>query len=218
MSEIKKNIETFENLLMTVKRDGINELLDFIRKSDFYSAPASTKYHLSEEGGLLQHSLDVYYCIKDKLKNPMWNKVLCETSMDSIILVSLLHDVCKTYYYTKSTKNQKTYDPQKVALAKANQIKKDSQGEYIWETVPCYAYDNKYPLGHGSKSVIFIMKYITLSMEETAAILWHMGSYCDSSQWNELGQAYEKYPLALALHQADMEATHLIEIENSRLK
>ena len=69
-------------------------------------------------------------------------------------------------------------------------------------------------LGHGNKSVVFLMQFITMSMEEITAITFHMGAYCDSSLWNELGQAYEKYPLALALHEADMEATHLLEVEN----
>lgn len=213
--DTKDNIITFENLLTSVKRDGIDKLLEFIRKSDFYTAPASTRFHLAEEGGLLQHSLDVYYCLKDKLKNPTWDKTLQYVADDSIIIVSLLHDICKTYTYGKGTKNQKTYDPGKVARADFKSRKKDSQGEYIWETVQCYTHDNKYPIGHGSKSVIFIMKYIELTMEEIAAIMWHMGSYCDSAQWNELGQAYEKYPLALALHQADMEATHILEVNNN---
>ena len=110
-------------------------------------------------------------------------------------------------------KNQKTYDIDVVAGANPNQIKQDAKGKYIWETVPCYSVDNKYPLGHGSKSVVFILQYMKLTMEEISAITWHMGAYCDSSQWTELGQAYEKYPLALALHQADMEATHILEVK-----
>lgn len=208
-----ENIKEFEGLLKNVNREGIDSLLDFIRKSDFYKAPASTRYHLSEEGGLLQHSLDVYYCLKDKLNNPLWGEALSKVSEETMILVSLLHDICKTYYYVQDFKNQKTYDPGKVDSANPREVKTDANGKYIWETVPCYTVDNKYPLGHGNKSVFFILQYIKLSMEEIAAINFHMGAYCDSSQWTELGQAYEKYPLALALHQADMEATHLIEVD-----
>jgi len=84
--DTKDNIITFENLLTSVKRDGIDKLLEFIRKSDFYTAPASTRFHLAEEGGLLQHSLDVYYCLKDKLKNPTWDKTLQYVDDDSIIV------------------------------------------------------------------------------------------------------------------------------------
>lgn len=208
------NISKFENLLGEVKREGINDLLSFIRKSDFYIAPASTRFHLSEEGGLLTHSLHVYECLNAKLSAPIWKDVLKNVSRESILLVSLLHDLCKTYYYTTDYKNQKTYDADKVKSASSREVKHDAKGDYIWETVPCFTVDNKYPLGHGSKSVVFILQYMKLSMEEITAITYHMGAYCDSSQWNELGQAYEKYPLALALHQADMEATHLLEVED----
>ena len=208
------NIAKFEELLGEVKREGIENLLGFIRKSDFYTAPASTRFHLSEEGGLLKHSLHVYECLNAKLSAPIWKDVLKDTNRETILIVSLLHDLCKTYYYVTDYKNQKTYEVNKVKSASSREVKHDTKGDYIWETVPCYTVDNKYPLGHGSKSVYFILQYIKLTMEEIAAITHHMGAYCDSSLWNELGQAYEKYPLALALHQADMEATHILEVEN----
>lgn len=210
------NIAKFEELLSEVKREGINSLLDFIRKSDFYTAPASTRFHLSEQGGLLKHSLHVYECLNAKVNAPIWKDVLKDASRETILIVSLLHDLCKTYYYTTDFKNQKTYDVDKVSAASSREVKHDAKGDYIWETVPCFTVDNKYPLGHGSKSVVFILQYMKLSMEEITAITYHMGAYCDSSQWTELGQAYEKYPLALALHQADMEATHILEVEDGK--
>lgn len=208
------NIAKFEELLGEVKREGIENLLGFIRKSDFYKAPASTRFHLSEEGGLLKHSLHVYECLNAKLSAPIWKDVLKNVSRETVLIVSLLHDLCKTYYYTTDYKNQKTYDETKVNSANPREVKHDAKGDYIWETVPCFTVDNKYPLGHGSKSVVFILQYMKLSMEEITAITYHMGAYCDSAQWTELGQAYDKYPLALALHQADMEATHILEVEN----
>lgn len=208
------NIAKFEELLGEVKREGIENLLGFIRKSDFYKAPASTRFHLSEEGGLLKHSLHVYECLNAKLSAPIWKDVLKNVSKETVLIVSLLHDLCKTYYYTTDYKNQKTYDETKVNSANPREIKHDAKGDYIWETVPCFTVDNKYPLGHGSKSVVFILQYMKLSMEEITAITYHMGAYCDSAQWTELGRAYDKYPLALALHQADMEATHILEVEN----
>lgn len=207
------NIERFENLLMSVKRDGMDNLLAFIRKSDFYTAPASTRFHLATEGGLLKHSLHVYDCLANKKNAPLWNEKLADITDETIILVSLLHDICKTYFYGYEMKNQKTYDEEKVKAARPKEIKHDSNGDFIWETVPAYVVDDKYPLGHGNKSVVFITQYIKLSMTEIMAITHHMGAYCDSSQWNTLGQAYDKYPLALALHESDMEATHLLEVE-----
>lgn len=212
----KTNIEKFEELLLSVKRDGMDKLIEFIRKSDFYTAPASTKYHLAVTGGLLEHSLHVAECLFNKLNNPIWEKKIGDVSRETLIIVSLLHDVCKTYNYGQELKNQKTYDADKVEAAKAKnprEVKRDTNGEFIWETVPVYVTDDKYPLGHGNKSVFFIMQYIKLDMQEIAAITHHMGAYCDSSQWTTLGNAYEKWPLALALHQADLEATYLMESE-----
>lgn len=209
----EENIKRFEELFSGVKRSGAERVLNYIRQSDFYTAPASTKYHLSIKGGLLQHSLDVYDALQAEKKNPIWGKALEKVSEESLLIVSLLHDLCKTYYYAEGTKNQKTYDPEVVAAADRKLVKKDSMGEFVWETVPCYTVENKYPLGHGSRSVIFIMKMMPLTMEETTAIYWHMGAYCDQGQWNELREAYKKYPLTLALHHADMVATYLMEKE-----
>lgn len=208
-----ENVCRFEKLLQGVKREGVEELLNFIRSSDFYTAPASTRYHLAEEGGLLKHSLHVYDCLMKKKENPVWKEALSDVSDDTFILVSLLHDLCKTYFYGEELKNRKTYDEEKVKAANPRTVKRDANGEFIWETVPAYVVDDRYPLGHGEKSVFFIMQFVKLTMFEIAAIKHHMGAYCDSSQWNTLGQAYEKYPLALALHESDLEATYLLETE-----
>lgn len=208
-----ENITRYESLLNSITRDGKESLIEFIRNSDFYTAPASTRYHLAEEGGLLLHSLHVYDALVSKKNNPMWKDALKNVSEETMIIVALLHDVCKTYFYGQEMKNQKTYDEEKVKSARAKDIKHDSNGDFIWETVPVYTIDDKYPLGHGNKSVVFIMQYIKLSMEEIAAITHHMGAYCDSKEWNTLGQAYTKYPLALALHEADLESTYLLEAE-----
>ncbi len=205
------DIERFEKLLSGIQREGVDKLLSFIQKSDFYTAPASTRFHLSCEGGLLKHSLHVYECLIAKRNSPIWSNILSNVSDETLVIVSLLHDLCKTYFYVKDFRNQKTYEPEKVSAASPREVKHDAKGDYIWETVPTYTIENKYPLGHGQKSVYFILQYMKLSMEEIAAITHHMGAYCDSSQWNELGEAYEKWPLCLALHEADAEATHLLE-------
>lgn len=214
MIDTKKNIEEFENLYneYILPRDGGDKLLEFIRKSDFYTAPASTKYHLSEEGGLLQHSLNVFHCLMSKASNPTWAKIITPDKYKTAACVALLHDLCKTYFYDKELKNTKTYDPDIVASFGGRGVKHDAKGDYVWTMAEAYAYNNRFPLGHGSKSVFFIQQFIKLTMEEIACIYWHMGAYCDSNQWNELGDAFEKYPLALALHEADMEAAHLLEV------
>lgn len=189
----KENIEKFEKLLNSVERSGIYELLEFIRKSDFYTAPASTIHHGAYEGGLLQHSLNVYECLTHKTDNIIWDDALRDLSNENIIISALLHDLCKAYYYTIEMRNKKI------------------NGQ--WEQVPFYKVDDKIPYGHGEKSVMMIEQYIKLEPVERYAIRWHMGAYEPKELWNTLGNAYEKYPLALALHQADMEATYLLERE-----
>ena len=126
--------------------------------------------------------------------------------------MALLHDLCKTYCYEKELKNTKSYDPEVVASFGGRGVKHDAKGDYVWVMAEAYTTNNKFPLGHGAKSVFFIQQFMKLTMEEIACIYWHMGAYCDSSQWTELGNAFEKYPLAMALHEADMEATHMLEI------
>jgi hypothetical protein len=183
--------ERFEKLLSSVQREGMDKLLDFIRKSDFYTAPASTRFHGAKEGGLLEHSLNVYTCLQSKACNPVW-EYLEEIDKDTLIIIALLHDLCKTYYCTIEMRNAKN--------------------EYgVWEKVPFYTVDDKIPYGHGEKSVMMIEEYIKLKPVERYAIRWHMGAYSGEKDWNTLGTAMEKYPLVLALHEADMEATYLME-------
>lgn len=186
--------ERFEKLLLSVQRDGIDKILDFIRKSDFYTAPASTRFHGAYEGGLLVHSLNVYDCLANKweLDQGIWHSALENVKEDSIVISSLLHDLCKAYYYTTEMRN----------------VKENG----TWVQKPYYTVDDKIPYGHGEKSVMMIEEYIKLKSMERYAIRWHMGAYSGQQDWNTLGTAMEKYPLVLALHQADMEATHLMEV------
>ena len=130
-------------------------MLQFIRKSDFYTAPASTRYHLAEDGGLLKHSLHVYECLAEKAKSGIWKEKIGQIPQETFIIVALLHDVCKVYMYEKDYKNQKTYEASAVNNANPREVKHDAKGDFVWETVPTYVVNNKYPLGHGSKSVIY---------------------------------------------------------------
>ena len=200
----KENIEKFENLLQSVNREGINILLTFIRKSDFYTAPASTRYHSCHEGGLLEHTLNVYDRLMNKCKDTLWqgNTII---KNENIVISALLHDICKTYFYGTELKNKKVY--------KETGSKSDSNGRYDWETVPSYTIDDKIPYGHGEKSVMMVEEFIKLEPVERYAIRWHMGFTEPKENWNTIGMAITKYPLVLALHEADIEATYLMEKE-----
>ena len=188
-------IEEFESLLLSTKREGIEDLLEFIRKSDFYTAPASTRFHSCHEGGLLEHSLNVYKCLKEKENNIMWAEVYKDIPEESLIICALLHDLCKSYFYTVEYRNKK------------------NEETGVWEKVPFYTIDDKVPYGHGEKSVMMIEEYIKLTPVERYSIRWHMGWSEPKENYNALGKAMGKYPLVLALHEADQEATYLLEEE-----
>lgn len=187
-------VKEFEKLLLSTKREGMDRLLEFIRKSDFYKAPASTRFHSCHEGGLLEHSLNVYKCLKEKRSNTIWNEYLEKIPEESLIISALLHDLCKTYFYVVDYRN-----------------KKNDAG--VWEKVPYYTVIDKIPYGHGEKSVMMIEEYIKLTPTERYAIRWHMGWSEPKESYNALGVAMGKYPLVLALHEADQEATYLLERE-----
>lgn len=187
------NQKIFIKLLRDTKREGIENLINFLQKSDFFTAPASTHYHGAYPGGLLQHSLNVYKKFIE-LKNseifPLDEKI----DESSYVICPLLHDICKTYFYNESARN----------------VKNKETGQ--WEQVPYYTIDDKIPYGHGEKSVMMIEQYVKLYPYERMAIRWHMGAYSGQQDWNALGTAYEKYPFAMMLHFADMLATHLMEV------
>ena len=198
-------IEKFEQLLTSVKRDGIDKLLAYIRKSDFYRAPASTRFHSCHDGGLLEHSLNLYECLLSKKQNPIWADVLREVDDESLILVALLHDLCKSYLYVPEFKNKKVYSDTGTKI--------DEGGRFDWQAVKGYSTDDKIPYGHGEKSVMMIEEFIKLKPIERYAIRWHMGFTEPKEYWNTLTTAIKKYPVILAVHQADMEATYLLEEE-----
>lgn len=208
----KQNQTRFEELMRQVNREGKGELLKYIKEeTDFFTAPASTNFHLACEGGLLQHSLNVYDCLMLKKQNPVWEPILRDVPQESLIIVSLLHDLCKANFYVKGTKNVKTYDPEKVAAAEKWQVKHDAQGDFIWETVPGYRIEDSLPLGHGEKSVIMIMDHMGLTEEEQISLRWHMGFSEEKSTYSSVGKAIELYPIVLCLHEADVEASKLFE-------
>lgn len=202
----QNNILTFESMLKECEREGLDNLLNYIRKSDFYTAPASTRYHSCHEGGLLEHSINVAKCLLFKIsEGNIWSDVLKEVERESVILCSLLHDICKTNFYVVEMKNKKIYSD------KGKKI--DSNGRFDWETVPGFSVEDKFPYGHGEKSVMMIEEFIKLKPIERYAIRWHMGFTEPKESYNTLSAAIEKYPFILALHEADLEATYLLEKE-----
>ena len=182
--------EEFLELLRTVNREGVESLIQFLEKSDFFKAPASTRFHGDHEGGLAEHSMKVYEILKHKVAN---NIKGIEVPEESIILIGLLHDICKTNFYKVDYRNAKN------ALG-------------VWEKVPYYTIDDTIPYGHGEKSVMMITEYIKLTPEEKYAIRWHMGYTEPKELYNSIGAAYTKYPIALLTHEADLEATYFYNI------
>lgn len=216
------NQERFEKLMsMAAERPGWSDLMNYIQKSDFYTAPASSRFHLSCAGGLLQHSLNVYDALvgrlhdfgkSDELALRVSGRTVATFKKETLVLVALLHDLCKTNFYTVEYRNRKTYDKEKMAKANPYQVKKDNGGQFIWEQAPFYAINDKNPYGHGEKSVMMIEEFVKLTMEERYAIRWHMGmANANNNELQAFNASCDKYPLVLLLHNADQEASHFME-------
>jgi hypothetical protein len=198
---MKEKKERFIELLRSTERQGIEEVISYLEKSGFFTAPASTKYHLSYEGGLMEHSMNVYD-MAIALRGPivsMKPEVEEKLPENSIIIAALLHDICKANIYRKTQK-----------------WNKNDQGQ--WEQYDTYETDySRMPVGHGEKSVIMLLSLgLKLTIDETVAIRWHMGawdlafqSYEAKSNINEAGN---RYPLLALLQSADNMATHILEL------
>ncbi len=191
-NDIMTNKERFLELCKTnIKREGLDGVLDWLEKSDFYEAPASTKFHGNYPGGLLEHSLNVYDCMKRAAANYPEYPV----SDESIAICALFHDVCKVNFYQKGYRNVK-----------------DESGQWVKKEV--YEINEKFPIGHGEKSCIILQWFFKrLEVSELLAIRYHMGSFDAAVKGGDFGisRAYESTPLAVMLHMADLEATYLKE-------
>lgn len=190
------NREKFLDIYLTyIKREGAQELLAWLTgtNSDFFTAPASTRYHSAYEGGLLEHSINVYECLRDYLaRNKVRDEFGLSYSDETIAIVSLLHDLCKVNVYRVSTRN----------------VKDPVTGQ--WKPMPYYEFDDNLPYGHGEKSVYVISGFMRLTREEAFAIRYHMG-FSNEDDARNVGKAFELFPLALALSIADTEATYFVE-------
>ncbi|MEQ2456550.1 hydrolase [Flavonifractor hominis] len=180
-----------------IHREGSDALLDYLEhKSDFFTSPASARFHGSYAGGLCQHSVNVYRCLSAYLERERVRELYAlDYTPESVALVALLHDVCKIGCYKGGTRNVKGPDGK-------------------WQSVPTFYYEDNLPYGHGEKSVYILSGFLRLSREEAMAIRWHMGFSGDEDK-RLVGQALQQYPLAFALSVADMEATYFLEHEEA---
>lgn len=179
-----------------ISRPGLGDLLDWLDKSDFFTTPASTRFHGSHEGGLCEHSLAVHDRIKVMNNAYMFMAVEGDpiTSQapvnESLAIVALFHDICKVGSYKTEMR-----------------WRKDAKNK--WEQYPTYKFDEDFSFGgHGSKSMYLIMNFMKLTPDEATAINCHMGAW-DQSQYSNPSPAYEKCPLAWILHVADEAATYI---------
>lgn len=171
-----------------VVREGSEKFLAWLKNTDFFTAPASTKFHCACESGLVMHSINVYKTLRGRYFEENDNE-------ESFALAALLHDVCKAQFYKTSTRN----------------VKNEETG--AWEKKPFYMVDDMFPYGHGEKSVFLIERFIRLKPAEAMAIRWHMGGFDDSAKGGSfaISNAYCRYPLAVKLHLSDLESTYLVE-------
>ena len=191
MTNKEKFVKIFND---NIKREGADKLLEHLCSpaSDFFTAPASGRYHCAYPGGLCEHSLNVYECLKAYLEKQRVKELYGLNFTDeTIAIVSLLHDLCKTNVYKPGFRNVK-----------------DENG--VWQKVPSYDYEDKLPYGHGEKSVYIASGFMRLTRDEAFAIRYHMG-FSGTEDQRTVGEALKLYPLAFALMTADMEATYFME-------
>lgn len=191
MHDVKEEFK--EIFKQNITREGSQQLLSWLEKSDFFTAPASTKYHLAYEGGLCEHSINVYNNLV-KLSLDTFGVNNLPYNMESVAIVALLHDLCKVNFYKPEKRNQKI--------------------DGVWQEVDTYSIDDRFPIGdHGDKSALIVQGFMKISGEEVAAINCHMGGFDTRAKSGAyfISEAFKKYPLAVLLHLADMLSTYITE-------
>lgn len=181
--------ESFIDIFQThISRPGSAKLLDWLQTTDFFTAPASTRFHGACESGLVMHSINVYNAMREGFFEEGDDE-------ESFAICALLHDLCKANFYKTGTRN----------------VKDDLTGK--WEKVPYYSVEDRFPYGHGEKSVFLIERFMKLKTAEAVAIRWHMGGFDDAVRGGSfaISEAYDHYPIAVKLHLADLKATYLME-------
>lgn len=195
--------ETITELLRSTKREGIEDLIKFLDESDFYTAPASTKYHNAFEQGLAYHSLNVYFNLKE-----LCDRYKMQIPEDSIIICGLLHDLSKVNFYEKTVVNKKVYS--------SAGSKHDEMGNYDWVSQSGYKIkdirDRFVGVEHCVNSALIAEKYIKLTTTEFVAVSNHHFIF-GNNLTNDISEIYSRYPLAYLLHAADMNSVFILENE-----
>lgn len=178
-----------------IERKGITELTEWLKKSDFFIAPSSTRFHGNYSGGLCEHSINVYNSLcmlVDKYKEQF---PTFQVSEETLAIIALFHDLCKVNFYKKSFRN----------------VKNDETGQ--WEKKQIYQIEDKLGMGHGEGSVYMIQSFMKLNRDEALAIRWHMGEFDNAVKGGDWGinTAKEQSPLVELLHLADIWASSFLE-------
>lgn len=176
-----------------IHRQGAADLKNYLLRSDFFTAPASTRYHCAYEGGLCEHSINVYRRLLANVRMQFGEEWESKVSHESVAVCGLLHDLCKIDFYKLDYRNVK------------------ENGE--WQRKPYFTREEALPFGHGEKSVYIAGSFIKLTREEAMAINWHMGGFDARVRGGDysVSDAYRMFPLAVLLHAADLEATYIDE-------
>ncbi len=183
MTDTELNKQRFIALLKTTNRAGVDKIIAYLETTDFFEAPASTQYHENYTGGLCEHSLKVYDIFETLQKT--FN---LDININSIIIMSLLHDICKAGCYHKEKKNVKI-------------------GQN-WTQIDYWKFDDENPIGHGHKSVVILLKEgFSLNDLEINSIISHMNGYDKSDLFNS-SNLYNKDDKTIWLHVADFIATY----------
>ncbi len=198
------NKELFQELCHKyIKREGLDRILAYLDKTDFYDAPSSASFHLNEKGGLCRHSINVFQTalkLNEHVATPAiegGDSPFTETvDEESIAISTLFHDICKVKLYHEVQK-----------------WKKDDNGR--WMSYPGYELKDDFPLGHGEKSCLMLSWYIRLKPEEMLAIRWHMGMFDMGENGSSLRYSFraamDKSPLVVLVQSADLLSANLLE-------
>ena len=185
---------------VNVSRRGAPAMLEWMEQNGFFEAPASSKYHLNQPGGLAIHSLNVFKRLLEITERDVFGRdakaeYLVRDTMETVAILGLLHDVCKAGVYHQETKRRKNPDTGK------------------WEDYLGYTFRDPFPLGHGEKSLYLITRHMALTEEEALAIRWHMGAYDDAVKGGSrsMTEAMKLTTWVWRLQEADMCATWIDE-------
>lgn len=224
MLNIEQNKRRFIDLVNSISRQGFmkDELLTYLENSDFYTAPATAQYNLSEEGGLCKHSLDTYDCIR-KICSAMYPDEyeqitndcgqledarirVCPFSEDSLKIVALFHEISSVNFYEKYIQNKKVYSE--------TGTKHDENGKYEWVSSQAYKVKDaseRFVLGSREQNTVYILEgYVPMSIEEVAALISQKGNMTDNPS-SDVPSVYSRYNLAALLHCADVLSTYTLK-------